>query len=72
MQAEVWQRLERLHGDSPADPTLAAALAAQRQRRLVQQGGSSGGGGSSDGGHNAGWEQQSEGTAISLSSGSAP
>lgn len=69
----MWQRLERLHGDSLADPALAAALAQQRQRRLLQQSGSSGaGGGSSDGGHNAGWEQQSEGTAISLSSGSAP
>ena len=67
VQAKVWERLERLHGSSPADPALAAALVQQRQRQ--QLGGYRGSNG--DGGCSSVTELQSEATAVSVSSGSA-
>ncbi|PRW58191.1 Cation transport regulator 2 isoform B [Chlorella sorokiniana] len=65
LEVKVWERLQRLHGDSPADPALAAALVQQRQRQKLQ-------GGSGTNGTGLAAEQQSEGTAISVSSGSVP
>ncbi|KAI7837330.1 hypothetical protein COHA_008845 [Chlorella ohadii] len=70
LEAKVWERLERLHGNSPLDPALAAALEQQRRRQQLRRRQDDGSGNGSSGSSSA-VDQQSEGTAVSISSRSA-